>query len=68
MDWKTYFAELGVVDCHLHMYNWNDPKTGEHFLHGLEEYKEVMSLRSYNIAAFPSGACREIERLAAKML
>ena len=67
MDWKTYFAELGV-DSHLHMYNWNDPKTWEHFLHGLEESKEVMSLRSYNIAAFPSGACREIERLAAKML
>jgi len=59
MDWKKYFAEIGVIDSHLHMYDWKDRKTGEHFLHGLEEYKEAMGLRAYNIAALPAGVKRD---------
>ncbi|MBQ9120744.1 MAG: amidohydrolase family protein [Clostridia bacterium] len=59
MDWKKYFAEIGVIDGHLHLYDWQDRKTGEHFLHALEEYKEKMQLRAFNIAALPAGKNRD---------
>lgn len=60
MDWKTYFANLGVIDGHMHMYRWQDERTGENFIHGLEEYKETMGLRAYNIAALPAGVGRDV--------
>ena len=60
MDIKKEFDTLDVIDSHLHMYHYKDLKTGEYFLHGLEEYKEMMHLRAFNIACLPSGSKRDV--------
>lgn len=60
MDVKHEFKTIDVIDGHLHLYHWKDLKTGEHFLHGLEEYKGLMNLRAFNIASLPAGADRDV--------
>ena len=60
MDWKRKFSEIGVIDSHIHVFDRIDRKTGESFIHGLEEYREAMHLRAVNLAALPSGGNRDV--------
>lgn len=42
-------------DGHIHIHRWRDEKTGESYIHGLEEYRRVCGLKYIALASLPSG-------------
>ncbi len=49
-------------DGHIHMHKWFDERTGEDFLHGLEEYREKCGLKYIALAPLPSGNAVPVPR------
>lgn len=54
MSFNHLFEGREVIDGHLHVRGWQDPETGESFLHGVEIYRERFGFRALNLAALPS--------------
>ena len=42
-------------DGHIHIHRWRDEKSGELYIHGLEEYRRVCGLKYIALASLPSG-------------
>lgn len=42
-------------DGHIHIHRWRDEKTGESYIHGLEEYRRTCGLKYIALASLPSG-------------
>ena len=42
-------------DGHIHIHRWRDEKTGESYIHGLEEYRRMCGLKYIALASLPSG-------------
>ena len=42
-------------DGHIHIHRWRDEKTGQSYIHGLEEYRQVCGLKYIALASLPSG-------------
>lgn len=42
-------------DGHIHIHRWRDEKTGESYIHGLEQYRKVCGLKYIALASLPSG-------------
>lgn len=42
-------------DGHIHIHRWRDEKSGESYIHGLEEYRQVCGLKYIALASLPSG-------------
>ena len=49
------FKGLKIIDGHLHIHGWDDTRTGEDFLHGIECYRDYMGLHAFNLCAMASG-------------
>ena len=42
-------------DGHIHIHKWREESTGELYIHGLEEYRNVCGLKYIALASLPSG-------------
>ena len=42
-------------DGHIHIHRWRDEKSGESYIHGLEEYRRSCGLKYIALASLPSG-------------
>ena len=60
---KIPFPNLeNVIDGHIHLHRWLDERTGEDFLHGLEEYRKECGLKYIALAPLPSGNAIPVPR------
>ena len=59
---KPFPNIINPTDAHIHVHRWRDEKTGELFLHGLEEYRQECGLKYITLAPLPSGNAVPVAR------
>ena len=59
---KPFPNIINPTDAHIHVHRWRDEKTGELFLHGLEEYRQECGIKYITLAPLPSGNAVPVAR------